>query len=150
MRLWRSSSFVLLATVFIQIAFLQSGLLGTCLEKITAICHCNHGTKKEVHAAHPEDSRFETKEKGISIKQTSLSAKVMPNCHSAKNGETHACSCSKKKERFSELKIQSQIWNTVFDLVSISSKHELLYTVNEPSLPLRNGKGLFLYRPPKV
>ncbi len=148
MRLWRSSSLVLLVTVLIQIAFLQSGLLGTCLEKITAICQCNHGSRKEVHA-NPEDSRFKAK-KGISAKQSNVSATVLPNCHSAKNGETHACSCSKKKERFSELKIQSQIWNTLFDLVSISSKQDLLYSLNEPSLPLRIGQGLSLDRPPKV
>lgn len=65
------------------------------------LCECNHGSQKEKHA-DSEDSRFETKlasDEG----EHSHSKPSLPDCHSAKSGETHKCSCKKAKDKAAAL-----------------------------------------------
>lgn len=134
--------------VLVQVTFLQNGLLGTCLEQISSICQCNHGSRKEVHA-HSEDSHFQNPKKNTLKSTSSKSKNTLVNCHSAKPGEAHACSCSKKKGKFAELQIQSQKW-IVSKETAFSPLVSLILLISPfESLSLQLGETKSLYRPPK-
>ncbi len=117
MRLSKGLSAFLLLILLSQSLFLGSGLLGVCLENQSKICKCNHGSRKEVHSSHKDDSLFSAKQKRIPTKSASNSSyeeEISANCHTAKAGEQHTCSCKKKKDSLARLSIYHQVWISCF------------------------------------
>jgi len=113
------STFVVFAVIF-QSLFVANGLLGICIMEAKALCTCNHSSKKEIHS-NPEDVNFSSKsiqyknskaqslplvKEHSSMESNSApdshnqnaTAKLLPDCHSAKSNEAHLCSCKKQKQ----------------------------------------------------
>ncbi|XDD49113.1 hypothetical protein AB3N59_11825 [Leptospira sp. WS92.C1] len=92
-------SFYLSVSILFQAILFSSGLFGCILSEKAKICECNHGSKIQKHA-NKEDSRFSKK----AHSNLALSSpQKLPNCHSAKSGEQHACSCKKAENKLSQL-----------------------------------------------
>lgn len=97
----KSISLILAHCFLFQSLIFGSGWFCGLLAGEIKLCECNHGSGKEKHAA-AEDSRFENKlvsEDG----DEEHSHSSLPDCHSAKSGETHKCSCKKAKDKASAL-----------------------------------------------
>lgn len=126
----RSLAAFLLIIVFTQTIFLGGGLLGACAEDASKICHCNHGSKKEIHS-NSEDALFKTHKKSKKI-STLVSGKLDSklNCHTSDSRVPHTCSCKKKKSSIARLSIYYQTWISDFSLTSIS-----IFTFHEFSKP---------------
>jgi hypothetical protein len=100
-------SIALTITVLFQSVFISSGLFGTYLLENKKLCTCNHNSPNEVHAKL-EDRIFAQDKLAISLYSTDHSSEhsehdhnaiqeTSPNCHSAKIGEAHICSCKKQE-----------------------------------------------------
>jgi hypothetical protein len=115
----RSLAATLLIIVMSQTILLGGGLLGACAEAASRICHCNHGSKKEIHS-HKEDSLFknELKTKKLVV-STQDKTQTKLNCHTAEAGVAHMCSCKKKKSSLARLSIYYQTWISDFSFSSL-------------------------------
>ncbi|MCW7469528.1 LIC_11090 family protein [Leptospira kanakyensis] len=95
MKRWLQIASVLILLPFIgKILFLETGLLAQSMYRLSMVCHCNHGSKNEIH--RNEDSPTPTR----------------ITCHLTKNSGQHQCSCAKKKSATKVL--QSQLMNPSF------------------------------------
>ncbi|AOP34578.1 hypothetical protein A0128_12385 [Leptospira tipperaryensis] len=93
-------SFYLSITILFQAVVFSSGLFGCVLAEQAKICECNHGSRVQKHS-NKEDDRFSKVVRSKS--ETSHVSKKLPDCHSAKSGETHACACKKSENKASQL-----------------------------------------------
>lgn len=138
-----------------QFLFLGSGLLGYCLESNSKICHCNHGSKKEKHG-NAEDKLFsEGKTESLSSAhvdnhQTTKELALKPNCHEAKDGEVHLCSCKKKKKDALSLRSHHQTMDRPNLAFGFTVPSVIFYTINESSSTLEDGRIPTLLRPPRI
>lgn len=99
MKRWIQIASILILLPFIgKILFLETGLLAQSLYQLSIVCHCNHGSKNEIH--REEDP---TPSKRIT-------------CHLTKSSGPHQCSCAKKKSATKVL--QSQLMNPSFPFES--------------------------------
>lgn len=149
---WISGLLTLVLTT--QFFFLGSGLLGYCLESNSKICKCNHGSKKEKHS-NSEDQLFLDKQ------SVNLSASydpnhshtkelaLKPNCHDAKNGEAHLCSCEKKKKDAMSLRMHHQTMDRPNFTFVLTVPILFSYLVFESPSTLEDGKKTILLRPPR-
>ncbi|MGJ4731538.1 LIC_11090 family protein [Leptospira levettii] len=149
---WISGLLTLVLTT--QFFFLGSGLLGYCLESNSKICKCNHGSKKEKHS-NSEDQLFLDKQ------SVNLSASydpnhshtkelaLKPNCHDAKNGEAHLCSCEKKKKDAMSLRMHHQTMDRLNFTFVLTVPILFSYLVFESPSTLEDGKIPTLLRPPR-
>ncbi|MCW7507008.1 hypothetical protein ND816_04130 [Leptospira levettii] len=149
---WISGLLTLVLTT--QFFFLGSGLLGYCLESNSKICKCNHGSKKEKHS-NSEDQLFLDKQ------SVNLSASydpnhshtkelaLKPNCHDAKNGEAHLCSCEKKKKDAMSLRMHHQTMDRPNFTFGLMVPILFSYLVFESPSTLEDGKKTILLRPPR-
>ncbi|TGM00598.1 hypothetical protein EHQ76_11735 [Leptospira barantonii] len=111
------SSFLSVSILFQALVF-SSGLFGCVLAEKAKICECNHGSKKQKHS-NEEDKRFSKKSRSG---EEVYSSNALPNCHSAKSGETHACACKKTENKVSKL---SAFYSALFSPVQLSDlNHE--------------------------
>ncbi|EMY76665.1 putative lipoprotein [Leptospira weilii serovar Ranarum str. ICFT] len=94
-----SLSILLSASILFQALVFSSGLFGCILAEKAKICECNHGGKIQKHS-NEEDKRFSKK---VRSDRRSLVSDKLPNCHSAKSGEIHSCSCKKAENKLSQL-----------------------------------------------
>lgn len=99
MKRWIQIASILILLPFIgKILFLETGLLAQSLYQLSMVCHCNHGSKNEVHREEdPKPSKRIT-------------------CHLTKGHGPHRCSCAKKKSATKV--IQSQLMNPSFPFES--------------------------------
>ncbi|EKO76529.1 MULTISPECIES: LIC_11090 family protein [Leptospira] len=102
-----SLSILLSASVLFQTIVFSSGLFGCILVEKAKICECNHGSKLQKHS-NKEDKNFSKK---VRSENRAVVSKKLPNCHSAKSGEVHACSCKKTENKLSQL---SAFYSTLF------------------------------------
>lgn len=110
----RSFAACLLVILVSQTIFLGGGLLGACAEAASRVCHCNHGSKKEVHA-NSEDGLFKTNQRFKKTKSLASDPVVLKeNCHTADPNVAHTCSCKKKKSSLARLSIYYQAWISNF------------------------------------
>ncbi|PJZ46364.1 LIC_11090 family protein [Leptospira brenneri] len=86
---------VLILLPFIgKILFLETGLLAQSMYQLSMICHCNHGSKNEIHKEESSPTNRIT-------------------CHLTKGNGLHPCSCTKRKSATKTL--QSQSMNPSFN-----------------------------------
>ena len=164
------SSLVVLSVVF-QSLFVANGLLGICIMESKELCTCNHSSKKEIHT-NPEDTIFtpgSNQKQVIQYKvqkpqpntladqdmshnnhQEGESAKVLPNCHSAKLGELHLCSCKKQKQSAESLNphLQSFYTYTAYSISKPLFQIEILRILNRTIL--LSGSTEDHFKPPKL
>jgi hypothetical protein len=164
------SSLVVLAVVF-QSLFVANGLLGICIMESKELCTCNHSSKKEIHS-NPEDTIFIPGSKQKQVIQYKFqkpqantladqdishkshhegeSAKVLPNCHSAKSGELHLCSCKKQKQSAESLNphLQSFYTYTAYSISKPLFQIEILRILNRTIL--LSGSTEDHFKPPKL
>jgi hypothetical protein len=138
-----------------QFFFLGSGLLGYCLESNSKICKCNHGSKKEKHH-NPEDKLFGEKPNSkLSATDETNHAHtkelaLKPNCHDAKEGEAHLCSCKKNKKDAMSLRIHHQTMDKPSISFGFAIPTLFFYTIEESPSTLKEGKILTILRPPRT
>ncbi|UPY77131.1 hypothetical protein FH581_014460 [Leptospira weilii] len=94
-----SLSILLSASILFQAIVFSSGLFGCILAEKAKICECNHGSKIQKHS-NAEDKNFSKK---VLSENRTVVSKKLPNCHSAKSGEIHVCSCKKTENKLSQL-----------------------------------------------
>lgn len=94
-----SLSILLSTSILFQAIVFSSGLFGCILVEKAKICECNHGSKMQKHS-NEEDKNFSKK---VLSENRSVVSKTLPNCHSAKSGEVHVCSCKKTENKLSQL-----------------------------------------------
>ncbi|EMY71481.1 LIC_11090 family protein [Leptospira vanthielii] len=90
MKRWLQIASVLILLPFIgKILFLETGLLAQSMYRLSMVCHCNHGSKNEIHKEEdsPPSHRI--------------------TCHLTKGSGPHQCSCAKKKSATKILQSQS-------------------------------------------
>ncbi|MCG6139124.1 LIC_11090 family protein [Leptospira mtsangambouensis] len=133
MKRWLQIASVLILLPFIgKVLFLETGLLAQSMYQLSMICHCNHGSKNEIHKE--EDSPH--------------SKRIV--CHLTKDSGPHVCSCAKKKSATKVL--QSQSMNPSF---AAETKFNPLITYDivilafQPGAHLRNGFAHLPYKPPR-
>lgn len=138
-----------------QFLFLGSGLLGYCLESNSKICHCNHGSKKEKHG-NAEDKIF-AEGNATSVTsadsfdhQTTKELALKPNCHEAKDGEAHLCSCKKKKKDALSLRSHHQTMDRPNLAFGFAVPSVIFYTIYESPSTLEDGRIPTLLRPPRI
>ncbi|EQA62930.1 LIC_11090 family protein [Leptospira alexanderi] len=102
-----SLSILLSASILFQTIVFSSGLFGCILAEKAKICECNHRSKMQKHS-NEEDKSFSKK---VLSGNRSVVSKKLPNCHSAKSGEVHVCSCKKTENKLSQL---SAFYSTLF------------------------------------
>lgn len=134
MKRWIQIVSVLILLPFIgKILFLETGLLAQSLYRLSMVCHCNHGSKNEIH--REEDSH---QSKRIT-------------CHLTKQSGPHQCSCSKKKSATKVL--QSQSMNPSFPFET-KFQNQIAYDVLILPIPtnvhLLNGFSLPPDKPPRL
>ncbi len=93
----KGMSFILAGCFLFQSLVFGSGWFCGILAGEIKLCECNHSSQKEKHA-DSEDSQFETKLADSNDHQSHKSGSL-PDCHSAKSGETHKCACKKAKDK---------------------------------------------------
>ncbi|EQA53919.1 LIC_11090 family protein [Leptospira kmetyi] len=138
-------SFFLSVSILFQALVFSSGLFGCVLAEKAKICECNHGSKKQKHADE-EDKRFSRKSR--SGKESRV-AKTFPSCHSAKSGETHACSCKKTENKLSQL---SAFYSALFSPVQLSDlnhKTDVLHIITLEYFNLGIHSSFSLLKPPR-
>lgn len=138
-------SIFLSVSILFQALVFSSGLFGCILAEKAKICECNHGSKKQKHS-DDEDKRFSKKAR--SGGETDVSA-ALPNCHSAKSGETHACSCKKTENKLSQL---SAFYSALFSPVQFSGlkhKTEVSHIINLEYSDLGIHSPFSLLKPPR-
>ncbi|MDV6236475.1 hypothetical protein CH379_012635 [Leptospira ellisii] len=101
------SLFLSVSVLFQGIVF-SSGLFGCILSEKARICECNHGSRIQKHSDE-EDSRYFDK---VLAGQSSATTGKLPDCHSAKKGETHACACKKAENKLSQLRAFYSAWSS--------------------------------------
>ncbi|TGL44586.1 LIC_11090 family protein [Leptospira perdikensis] len=90
MKRWLQIASVLILLPFIgKILFLETGLFAQSMYRLSMICHCNHGSKNEIHR---DENTDQTKR---------------ITCLLRKGSGPHQCSCSKKKSATKVLQSQS-------------------------------------------
>ncbi|WP_061223372.1 LIC_11090 family protein [Leptospira weilii] len=94
-----SLSILLSASILFQAIVFSSGLFGCILAEKTKICECNHTSRIQKHS-NEEDKNFSKK---VLSENRAVVSKKLPNCHSAKSGEVHVCSCKKTENKLSQL-----------------------------------------------
>ncbi|EMN90301.1 hypothetical protein M9Y82_07910 [Leptospira weilii] len=94
-----SLSILLSASILFQAIVFSSGLFGCILAEKAKICECNHRSKIQKHS-NAEDKNFSKK---VLSENRTVVSKKLPNCHSAKSGEIHVCSCKKTENKLSQL-----------------------------------------------
>ncbi|MCE9500656.1 MAG: hypothetical protein K8R21_09175 [Leptospira sp.] len=102
MKIFSSSIIYFLSfTIFMQSALFGSGLFAYFLQKQAVYCSCNHSSKKEIHTSdNPNKEDHEFHRKNSSRMKLMTDDLNLPDCHKAKAGETHLCSCKKSKKAF--------------------------------------------------
>ncbi|WP_210412786.1 LIC_11090 family protein [Leptospira ognonensis] len=145
----RSFSAGLLVILLSQAIFLGGGLLGACAEAASKICHCNHGSKKEIHA-NTEDGLFKTHQK---IKKTMSLASdqslLKENCHSAEPNVAHTCSCKKKKSSLARLSIYYQAWISNFSQSTFAFILSFQFSIPSSMICIQDEWGRKLLKPPR-
>ncbi|TGL86255.1 hypothetical protein EHQ68_13060 [Leptospira congkakensis] len=133
MKRWLQIASVLILLPFIgKILFLETGLLAQSMYKLSLVCHCNHGSKNEIHKE--EDSPTPTR----------------ITCHLTKNSGQHQCSCAKKKSVTKVL--QSQLMNPSF---TTETKFNQTMNLVATSFPILSNSNLPIgfthlpYKPPR-
>lgn len=84
---------ILILTMFPQILISKDKIISRNFLMRTSFCKCNHDSKIQKHEDE-EDVYFNSKTS--SFHTTSTQEKDLPDCHSAKKGEAHACGCKEK------------------------------------------------------
>ncbi|TGJ99641.1 hypothetical protein EHO59_17535 [Leptospira semungkisensis] len=91
---------VLTNCLIFQSLVFGSGWFSGLLAGEIKLCECNHASRTEKHASE-EDSKFKSKlASADDHKDHDHHSKSLPDCHSAKSGETHKCACKKAKDKF--------------------------------------------------
>ncbi|TGK31536.1 hypothetical protein EHQ12_02210 [Leptospira gomenensis] len=101
------SLFLSVSVLFQGIVF-SSGLFGCVLSEKAKICECNHGSRLQKHS-NGEDARYFDK---TLAGATSTQTGQLPDCHSAKKGETHTCACKKAENKLSQLRAFYSAWSS--------------------------------------
>ncbi|TGK50698.1 hypothetical protein EHQ16_04450 [Leptospira kanakyensis] len=133
MKRWLQIASVLILLPFIgKILFLETGLLAQSMYRLSMVCHCNHGSKNEIH--RNEDSPTPTR----------------ITCHLTKNSGQHQCSCAKKKSATKVL--QSQLMNPSF--TSETKFHQTMQLIKTTfftisNVNLSNGYSHLPEKPPR-
>ncbi|MBM9578853.1 hypothetical protein JWG45_17040 [Leptospira sp. 201903070] len=104
----RLLSIYLSTAILFQTIVFSSGLFGCVLAEQAKICECNHGSRAQKHKDR-EDDRFAKTVRSDS--KESHSSKKLPDCHSAKSGETHTCACKKSENKVAQLSV---FYSTLF------------------------------------
>lgn len=134
-----------------QFLFLGSGLLGYCLESQAKICTCNHGSKQEKHQ-NAEDKLFarDLSPTHTEDEQETREKTLKPNCHSAKAGESHLCSCKKSKKEALSLRNHHQTLSMGEVMVWVRPEPIILFSFTFPFLESGAEFPLRLLRPPRT
>lgn len=133
MKRWLQIASVLILLPFIgKILFLETGLLAQSMYQLSMICHCNHGTKNEIH-----------KEENSPPSQRIV-------CLLTRESGPHVCSCAKKKSATKIL--QSQSMNPNFATENKYNPiitYEALIIAFHSDPHLLNGFAKLPYKPPR-
>ncbi|MBM9501343.1 hypothetical protein JWG44_13885 [Leptospira sp. 201903071] len=142
----RLLSVYLSTTILFQAVVFSSGLFGCVLSEQAKICECNHGSRAQKHK-NQEDDRFTKTVRSES--ETFHSSQKLPDCHSAKSGETHTCACKKSENKVSQL---SAFYSILFSAVifrPIEPVSGLLEIIVFKDLNTGIHSSSFLLRPPQ-
>ncbi|MBE7412386.1 MAG: hypothetical protein L6Q54_14845 [Leptospiraceae bacterium] len=141
-------TFGMVLIFFCKVVFIESGIFASSLYFQSQICECNHSSDKEIHnsvSSSPEDLIFQSKTEKLQIEEN----KEFPNCHSAKNNETHKCSCTKKKHSSNSIQSQSMNPNFLIFAFSFTPQIESSIAFASDSNNLLNGHSQIPDEPPK-
>ncbi|EMJ94530.1 LIC_11090 family protein [Leptospira alstonii] len=138
-------SLLLSASILFQAVVFSSGLFGCILAEKAKICECNHGSRIQKHS-NEEDKRFSKK---VRSDRPSLSSDKLPNCHSAKSGEIHSCSCKKAENKLSQL---GAFYSALFSPKQNSDIEHVLHFIQMITLEYSNSEILSFsspFKPPR-